>query len=172
MSFYLGSWLILQDSIDPKHDSDVWELPDTTAHSGHMADTSNVEELMINPEDMDLVPTQIQFGLDEWTADEGHTPDHEAYKEFYVRNEAFYTRSFTPVDFWTPMWYPSGQFYTRPFTQRDFFTPMWYASGAFYTRSFTPTDLWSTSWYPSGEWTDSFYVPADEWSEFYPMDFQ
>ncbi len=173
MSFYVGSYLILQDSIDPKHNSDSWSLPDTTAIGGHMGQTSNVEELLIKPEDMTLIPTQIQFGLAEWTADEGFEPDHAAYKQFYVRSEAFYTRSFVPVDFWTPQWYPGrSQFYTGLVVNLPgLWTPMWYPSGAFYVRGFVGVDFWQTSWYASGEWTDSFYTPADEWSEFYAGDF-
>ncbi len=127
MAFYVGSYLILQDSIDLKHDSDNWELPDTTAHQGHMGQTSNVEELLIKPEDMDLLPTQIQFGIDEWSADEGFSPDHEAFRQFYVRDEAFYVRGFVPRDYWTPTFYPTGNFYVR---------------------NFTPTDLWS-EFYPA-----------------------
>jgi hypothetical protein len=173
MAFYVGSYLIQQDSLDLKHDSLSWELPDTTALSGHMGQTSNVEELLINPEDMTLIPTQIQFGIAEWSADEGFEPDHEAYKQFYVRAEAFYVRGFTPVDYWTPQWYPGGsEFYTGLVANLPgLYTPMWYPGGGFYVRSFTPRDYWQTSWYASGAWTDSFYAPADEWSEFYPADY-
>lgn len=169
--FYVGSWLYQQDVIDPKHDSDSWSLPDTTAHSGHMGDTSNVEELLIKPEDMDLIPTQIQYGIDEWEPDEGFEPDYEAYNQFYPRDEPFYLRGFVPMDYWTPEWYPSGswfyptarwpsqwtidplfypqfQFYVRDFTPRDYWTPMFYQTGNFYVRNFTPTDLWS-EFYPA-----------------------
>ena len=171
MAFYVGSYLILQDVQDPKHDSDSWELPDTTVISGHMGDTSNVEELLIKPEDMTLVPTQIQYGLATWSDDEGFNPDHDAYKQFYVRDEAFYVRGFTPVDYWTPQWYARGAFYVRGFTPVNYWSPMWYPSTAFYVRSFTPTDYWTPMWYASGAWTDSFYAPADEWSEFYAADY-
>ncbi len=174
MSFYIGSYLILQDSIDLKHDSDSWSLPDTTAIGGHMGQTSNVEELLIRPEDMTLIPTQIQFGLAEWSADEGFEPDHAAYKQFYVRGEAFYVRAFTPVDFWTPQWYPGGvEFYTGFVANLpSMWQTSWYPSGAFYVRGFVGVDFWTDSFYaPADTWTDSFYVPADEWSEFYPGDF-
>jgi hypothetical protein len=173
MAFYVGSYLILQDEIDPKHDSDSWELPDTTALSGHMGDTSNVEELLIKPEDMTLIPTQIQYGLATWTDDEGFNPDHDAYKQFYVRDEAFYVRGFTPVDYWTPQWYPGGvEFYTGFVANLPgLWSPMWYPSGAFYVRDFVPTDYWTPMWYASGEWTDSFYPSTTGWSELYPADY-
>jgi hypothetical protein len=172
MTFYIGAYLILQNSIDLKHDSDSWELPDTTAHQGHMGQTSNVEELLIKPEDMDLLPTQIQFGIDEWSADEEFSPDHEAFRQFYVRGEAFYVRDFVARDYWTPMFYPTGNFYVRGFTPRDYWTPVFYPAGNFYVRNFVPTDYWTDSFYiPADEWTDSFYTPTDEWSEFYPGDY-
>jgi hypothetical protein len=173
MSFYLGTYLILQDSLDLKHDSDNWSLPDVTTLSGHMGQTSNVEELMIKPEDMTLIPTQIQYGLAEWSADEGFEPDHEAYKQFYVRAEAFYVRAFTPTDWWTPQWYPGGSmFYTGLVANiPSMWQTAWYPSISFYVRPFTPTDYWTPLWYPSGAWTDSFYAPADEWSEFYAADY-
>ena len=145
MSFYVGSYLILQDSLDLKHDSDSWSLPDTTAIGGHMGQTSNVEELLIKPEDMTLIPTQIQFGLAEWTADEGFEPDHAAYKQFYVRGEAFYVRSFSGTDFFTDSFYtPLPSWYVRSFTGTDFFTDSFYIpEPSWYVRSFTPVDFWA-----------------------------
>ncbi len=108
--FYIGSWLILQDSIDLKHDSDSWELPelDTNVQAGHLSNTSNPSEMLVVPEKIDLVPEQIQFGIAEWTAEDESTLDHEAYKEFYVSTTpAWYTRSFTGVDFFYPFTEPS-----------------------------------------------------------------
>lgn len=171
MTFYIGQWLYQQDSIAPRHDSLSWALPDDTAQ--HMADTSNVEELLINPEDMDVLPQQIQFGLAEYSADEGWLPDHEAYNQFYVRDEAFYTRSFTPRDYWTPQWYPGGsEFYTGLVANLPgLWAPMWYPSGNFYVRDWTPTDSWTPSWYASGQFYVRDWTPTDLWSEFYPGDF-
>lgn len=162
--FYVGPWLIQQDVLDPKHDSLSWGLPDSGA-SGHIGATSNVEELLINPEDMKFFPTQIQYGIEQWTADEGFKPDHEAYDQFYVRDEAFYTRSFTPVDCWTPQWYPSGgiEFYTPYWANLPgLYTPMWYPSGQWTDSFYVPADEWTPLWYPSGQWTDSFYAPTDD----------
>ncbi len=155
MAFYVGEYLIQQDSIDLKHDSLNWELPDTTAHSGHMGDTSNVEELLIRPEDMDLIPTQIQYGEAEYSADDGYTPDHDAYMEFYPKDEAFYVRPFVGTDWWTPQWYPGGsEFYTGIVVNLPgIWTPMWYPGGNFYTRNFVGRDYW----------TDSFYTPTPSW---------
>ena len=169
MAFYVGAYLILQDVLEPKYDRCNWQLPDVTSISGHMGDTSNVEELYIRPENMTLVPTQIQYGYSTWTADEGFTPDHGAFREFYVRDEGFYVRNFQGTDYWTdsfytplPSWYvrsftgtdyfvdsfytPEPSWYVRSFTGVDFFTEF-YVTGSFYVQNFTPTgSLWS--WYP------------------------
>ena len=174
MSFYIGSYLILQDSIDLKHDSDSWSLPDVSGIAGHMGQTSNVEELLIRPEDMTLIPTQIQFGLAEWSADEGFEPDHEAYKQFYVRDESFYTRNFVGVDFWTPSWYASGAYYVQPFTGVDFFTDSFYTPlPSWYVRPFSGTDFFTDSFYtPEPSWyVRSFSPTGSLWSEFYPGNF-
>jgi hypothetical protein len=106
---------------------------------------------------MDLLPTQIQFGIDEWTADEGFSPDHEAFRQFYVRDEAFYVRGFVPTDYWTPQWYPGGmEFYTGFFANIPTLwttDPDFYPSENFYVRSFSGTDYF----------TDSFYTPEPAW---------
>ena len=156
MSFYVGSYLILQDSIDLKHDSDSWSLPDTTSISGHMGETSNVEELLIKPGLMTLVPTQIQFGIDEWSADEGFSPDHEAFRQFYVRDEAFYVRGFVPRDYWTPTFYPAGNFYVRGFTPAtELYSEFYMRAEAFYVRGFAPATQLYSQFYVRDE---AFYV--------------
>ncbi len=172
MAFYVGCYLILQDSIDLKHDSDSWELPDTSGHAGHMADTANIEELLIKPEDMDRIPTQIQFGTTEWT-DAGFSPDHEAYAQFYVRDESFYARGFTPVDYWTPQWYAGRpQFYTGQVVNLPgLWTPMFYPTGSFYAQGaprIIPS-MWTTDpqFYPVPEFYVRSFTPVDFWTEFY-----
>jgi hypothetical protein len=167
MSFYVGCYLILSDQIAPKHDHDGWELPDIYGHQGHMSDTSNVEELLIDPEDMDLIPTQIQFGCAEYTADEGFTPI-DCFTEFYVKDEAFYTRGFSPTDYWTEFYVAGEPFYVRGFFRSPrIWTTEFYPATGFYARSFSPTDYWS-EFYVAAE---SFYVrsfsPTDTWAEFY-----
>jgi hypothetical protein len=166
MSFYLGCYLIEGDSLEPLHDGNLWELPDTAFHSGHMSDTSNVEELMINPEDMDLVPTKIQFGSTQWGGDEGFNPT-DKWTEFYSSDEAFYLRGFSPTDSWTPSWYASGNFYVRGFSPTDYWTPSWYASGNFYVRSFTGTDHWTPSWYAGGNFYVRNFTATPELWQFY-----
>jgi len=165
MAFYIGCYLILSDTIDPKHDHDGWELPDIYGHQGHMADTSNVEELLIDPEDMDLIPTQIQFGCATYTADDGFTP-LDLFAEFYTRDEKFYVRGFTPTSYW-------AEFYTSA----DTFTEFYMANEAFYVRGFTPTSYWAEFYMAADSFTEfyivseSFYVrnftPTDYWTEFY-----
>ncbi len=150
MAFYLGKYLIQQEEIAPKHDRDAWAFPDVPKQ--HMAETSNVEDLYINPEDMDLVPEQIQFGYASWTDDEGFSPDPAGYAQFYVRSEAFYVRGFTPATDLYSQFYVKTQesFYVRGFTAGSELYTQFYVKTqeSFYVRGFTP---WS-----------GFYVQAEE----------
>jgi hypothetical protein len=177
MSFYVGAYLILSDSIDPKHDRDSWELPDVYGHQGHMADTSNVEELLIKPEDMDLIPTQIQFGLAEYSADDGDTSGG-LYTQFYVKTqEKFYVRVFVGTDYFTESFYPNAEpaWYTRSFTGTDYFTESFYPNSepAWYVRGFTGTDYFTESFYPNDEpaWYLRGFTPTNFFSEFYAADY-
>ena len=166
MAFYVGSYLISEDSLSPKHDGESWAFP--TDSDQHMSDTSNVEDLYINVKDMDVLPTKIQFGADEYTDDDGFSPDHKAFDQFYVREETFYVRSFTPGSELYSQFYVKTQenFYVRGFTvssdlygqfyvktQEQFYVRGFTAGSdlytqfyvktqeAFYVRSFTPTDF-------------------------------
>lgn len=165
MSFYIGKYLIQQDTLDLKHDSDNWSLPSTTAQ--HAGQTSNIEELLIKPEDMTYIPTQVQFGLAEWTNDEGFTPDHEAFKEFYVRDEAFYVRGFTPTDHWAEFYVKDEAFYVRGFTPVDFWSEFYVKDEAFYVRGFAPTDYWSEFYVKEEAFYVRNFTPTDSWTEFY-----
>lgn len=145
MSFYIGCYLILSDVIDPKHDHDGWAFPVTVGQ--HMSDTSNVEDLLIDPEDMDKIPTQIQYGACLWTEDEGFTPDYNydafyvktqeffyvqgwtsgtaLYNEFYVREEAFYVQGWTSSEnIYGEFYIAPEPFYVQGFTPIDFFYPL------------------------------------------------
>lgn len=42
----------------------VWSLPEDI---GHMTDTQAPEELLLFPEDLDLLPTEVQDGEEDWT---------------------------------------------------------------------------------------------------------
>jgi hypothetical protein len=163
MAFYVGCYVILADSLEPKTDHGPWALPDGF-NDQHMADTNNVEELFINVDEMDVLPTQIQFGSGEWADDAGFDSSN-TFAEFYVRDEAFYLRGFTASDGYLQAFYPaSGFFYTRAFTGVDFFTPMFYGSGGFYVRGWTSgTELYSQFYVKTQE---SFYVRS--WT---PVDF-
>ncbi len=167
MSFYVGCYLILSDTIAPKHDRDGWELPDIYGHQGHMSDTSNVEELLIDPEDMDLIPTQIQFGQAEYTADEGFTPV-DGFTEFYVKDEKFYVRGFSPTDTWAEFYVADEPFYVRGFSPTDTWAEFYVGTGCFYTGlvALFPS-MWQTSFYPSGNFYVRSFSPTDTWSEFY-----
>ena len=171
MSFYVGDWLLLQDVIDPKHDSISWSLPDISSLSGHMGDTSNVEELLIKPEDMTLIPTQIQYGFATWVSEE-EGEDPNAYREFYVRtNEAFYIHSFTA----------GTHLYSEFYVRDEVWTEFYPRNENFYVYDFTATDRWTEFYVRDSAWTEfyvraeAFYVrhfnPVSFWIEFYPTDF-
>lgn len=170
MSFYVCDYLILSDSIDPQHDSDSWAFPVTVGQ--HQAETSNVEDLLINPEDMDNIPTQIQYGACLWTSDEGFTPDYN-YDTFYVKTqESFYVQDWTsgselysqfyvnPEFFYVQGWTSASELYSEFYvkTQEFFYVQEW-TSGTdlygefyiipefFYVQGFTATD-----WFYPIEW--------------------
>ncbi len=162
MAFYVGCYQILADSLEPKTNSGPWALPGD--QDQHMADTSNVEELFLDVDDMDKLPEQIQFGACTWTDDEGFTPD-DTFTSFYVRDEAFYLRGFSATDWFSEFYIKDEAFYVRGFSPTDTWSEFYMADG-FYVRNFTSTDLW-TEFYV----TDGFYVrnftPTDSWTEFY-----
>jgi hypothetical protein len=165
MAFYVGCYQILADSLEPAHNDGPWALPDAPAQ--HMADTSNVEELFLNVTDMDVLPSQIQFGQDTWTDDEGFSPDHGAFDQFYIRDEAFYVRGFTATNGYTQTFYPAGGFYVRGFSPTDTWTPSFYPRGGFYVRGFAPTDFWTPMFYTGAGFYVRNFTPTDSWTEFY-----
>ena len=155
MAFYIGKYLIQQEEIAPKHDRDAWAFPDEPKQ--HMAETSNVEDLYINPEDMDLVPEQIQFGYASWTDDEGFSPDAAAFDQFYVRDEKFYVRSFTPgTELYNEFYVREEAFYVRGFTAgTELYSEFYMRAEAFYLRGFTAGSELYKEFYVRQE---SFYV--------------
>jgi len=162
-SFYIGKYLILQEELAPKHDADSWAFPD--APTQHMGETSNVEELLVDPEDMDVLPTQIQFGFAEWTSDDDPS-SAPAFVQFYVKDEAFYVRSFTPgTEIYGEFYVKDEAFYLRSFTPASaLYNEFYVRQEAFYLRSFTAgTDLYSEFYVKTQE---SFYIR--NWT---PVDF-
>jgi hypothetical protein len=161
MSFYVCDYLVLQDVLEPKHDSDGWAFPVTVGQ--HQAETSNVEDLLIKPEDMDNVPEQIQYGLTLWIDDEGFVPDY-TFNVFYIRDEAFYVQSWTPSTslysqfyihpefFYVQGWTPASELYSEFYVQEEsFYVRNWISSTSlygefyvhpefFYVQGFTPID--------------------------------
>ena len=164
MAFYVDCYQILADSLEPKTDSGPWALP--ADQDQHMADTSNVEELFLDVVDMDVLPTQIQFGCDTWTDDEGFTPS-DTFTAFYVKGEAFYLRSFTPIDFFSEFYIKDEAFYVQGFTATDSWTGMFYQTGNFYVRGFTPTDSFTPMFYQTGNFYVRSFTAVSFWSEFY-----
>jgi len=71
--FYVGTWFVPRFDIPVQQD---WRLPLDGDHQ-HIKDTSNVEELHINPEEMDEFPEVIQAGLRQWVT--FVELDHEFY---------------------------------------------------------------------------------------------
>jgi hypothetical protein len=133
-----------------------------------MADTSNVEELFLDVTEMNVLPTQIQFGADTWTDDEGFSPD-DTFAEFYIKDESFYVRGFTATDSYTsdPGFYPATAFYVRGFSPTDSWAPSFYPRGGFYVRGFTPTDSWTPMFYGQSKFYVRNFTPTNSWSEFY-----
>jgi hypothetical protein len=58
--FYLGKWFVTEFN-DPSQQD--WCLPPSLEHS---RETSNVEELRIPPEDLELFPEEVQAGACQW----------------------------------------------------------------------------------------------------------
>ncbi len=164
MAFYVGCYQILADSLEPKHDHGPWALPGD--QDQHMSDTSNVEELFLDVTDMDVLPTQIQFGCDEWTDDEGFNSD-DTFTPMFYQTGGFYVRGFTATDFFTPMFYQTGKFYVRGFSPTDSWATTFYPSGGFYTRGFTPRDNWTPMFYGESKFYVRNFTPTDSWTEFY-----
>ena len=165
MSFYVGKYLISEDTLSPKHDRDSWAFPADSDQ--HMADTSNVEELYINVEDMDVLPSQIQFGADEYTADEGFVPDHRAFDQFYVRDEKFYVRGFTAgSELYSQFYVRDESFYVRSFQAgSELYNTFYVRDENFYVRGFSAGSELYTTFYVRAE---NFYVRSfAPWSGFY-----
>ena len=162
MPFYVGKYLIDGDVIDPLH-TGAWFMPE--APKQHMAETSNVEELQVLPTDMNVLPTQIQFGACSWTDDEGFTADSDAFDTFYVGGVGFYVRGFAPGDALYDTFYVGGTgFYVRGFTPADALYATFYVGGTgFYVRGFAAGDALYDTFYVGGT---GFYVQS-----FTPVDF-
>jgi hypothetical protein len=162
MAFYVGCYLIQQEEIAPKHDRDSWAFPD--APTQHMGDTSNVEELLVDVEDMDVLPTQIQFGMDQWSAEDdpfsapafvqfyvrdeafyvrGFVKGTELYSQFYVRSEFFYVRSFEAgTALYNEFYVRQEPFYLRMFVKGSgLYNEFYMREESFYIRSFSPVDF-------------------------------
>ena len=166
MSFYVGKYLISEDSLSPKHDPDSWAFP--AENDQHMSDTSIVEDLYIKVEDMDVLPTQIQLGADEYTDDEGFSTDR-TYREFYVKTqEVFYVRSFTAgSELYSQFYVRQEAFYVRVFEKREqLYKEFYVRQEPFYVRGFTAGSELYNEFYVKTQ--EAFYVRSfTPWSGFY-----
>jgi hypothetical protein len=94
VGFYVGSYFVAGFSTPVQQD---WLFPDNLEHA---RETSNVEELNINPEDIDLFPLEVQAGACSYTevtfstVDEFYVSTSPALGGFYISsvsdNEGFY----------------------------------------------------------------------------------
>lgn len=84
-NFYVGTWFVQSFPIPIQQD---WLLPLDGDHQ-HLKDTQNVEELRVNPEDMDELPQDIQAGADEWIT--FSSPDGEFYMQGFPSSEFYST---------------------------------------------------------------------------------
>ncbi len=165
MAFYVGCYLISGDTLNPKHDPDSWAFP--ADHDQHMSDTSNVEDLYINVTEMDVLPTQIQFGACEYTDDEGFAPDHEAFDQFYVKDEKFYVRGFTSgTELYSQFYVREEAFYVRGFSAgSELYSQFYVREEAFYVRGFTAgSDLYKQFYVKTQE---AFYVRSFTATDFF-----
>ena len=71
--FYVGRYFVGEFSTPVQQD---WLFPDNLEHP---RETSNIEELNINPEDIDLFPLEVQAGGDSYTVATFSSAD-----EFYI----------------------------------------------------------------------------------------
>ena len=166
MAFYVGCYLISGDTLNPKHDPDSWAFP--ADHDQHMSDTSNVEDLYINVTEMDVLPTQIQFGACEYTDDEGFDTDR-TYRQFYVKTqEKFYVRGFTKgTELYTQFYVKTQEaFYVRGFTKgTELYSQFYVREEAFYVRGFTAgSDLYKQFYVKTQE---AFYVRSFTATDFF-----
>ena len=161
MAFYVCEWLVNQNSFNLPQDNDGWAFP--SAPDQHLSDTSNVEDLLIDPEDMILLPTQIQFGSEEWSFDESIADIN--WGEYYVRDEAFYVRD------WTSGSALYSQFYVR---QEPFYVQGWTSSSTLYDEFYVRQEaFYVRGWTSSGLLYAEFYVQSEPFyvHNFTPVDF-
>ena len=168
--FYLGCYLIQQDSLEPRH-TGAWLMPDLPTQ--HMAETSNVEDLNVLPTKMASIPTQIQYGCTLWTSDEGFSAD-DPFKSFYVKTqESFYLIGFTAGSELYDTFYVKTQepFYVIGFSAGSELYDTFYVKTqeSFYIQGFTAgSELYDTFYVKTQE---HFYIrsftPVDTWTEFY-----
>jgi len=91
--FYLGSYFLQEFETENQSDYQLSQGGDFE----HLRETGNVEELWINPEDMDIPPEEIQVGPVQWVT---FSPSEFG---FYVSPQGpvgFYLGSLGPVGFY------------------------------------------------------------------------
>lgn len=84
-AFYLGKYLV---DFDPYIDRDAYCLPGLP----DIKETSNVEDLLADPEAFDVLPLEAQGGCDEWSTDTstgsgdftGNSIPNFAFYNFYL----------------------------------------------------------------------------------------
>ena len=123
--FYVGSFFVEEFPTPVQQD---WLFPNNLEHS---RDTSNVEELNINPEDLILFPEEIQAGSCNYTVT-FTTLDPDFYVEGLGVDLGFYFRHYTDLGFYfRDLPTPNG-FYTSHASVLDFYAITAPGTGGFY----------------------------------------
>jgi hypothetical protein len=84
--FYLGKWEVVWPPDPSVEQRDTWALPQTEED---LKETSNVQELDLNPEDMFLPAEDIQSGQCEWVVGDGDGAS-DTFQEIALDNALFY----------------------------------------------------------------------------------
>jgi len=85
--FYAGTWFVPVYNVPEQQD---WLIP-LDGNLESLKETQNVEELDVNPEDMDLLPQEIQAGCASWITFSSPTGS------FYVTGPPFDTGFYIQV---------------------------------------------------------------------------
>lgn len=145
-----------------------WKIPRDKADE-HAAETSAVEDLSMLPQDILILPQDIQTGGDNWAKQQINFSSEWTDDDI----PAFYPQKFR--------WIGSGFYsknYLNVWTASFYAVPAGWGSQVFYPRNYL--DVWQPfsngpkrepEFYPqSFKWVASFYMIQDEWNkqEFYP----
>lgn len=64
-----------QDRVDAK--TSIWKTPASNSNKQHYTDTSSPQDLFMNPEDIGVVPGEVQDGMNDWKKADMPTSEFE-----------------------------------------------------------------------------------------------